>query len=55
MERKKPEIGMKVRTNKKGMTGTILKINEGKKYALIALDVGYKESFFYKDLRYLKE
>lgn len=53
MEKKKPQIGMKVRTNKKGMIGTIVKLN--KNYALIALDIGYKESFYYKDLRYIKE
>lgn len=53
MERKKPKIGMKVRTNKKGMTGTIIRI--AKNYALIALDVGYNETFYYKDLKYIKD
>lgn len=49
----KPEIGMKVRTNKKGMIGTIIRLS--KNYALIALDIGYRETFYYKDLRYIKE
>lgn len=52
MGKLKAEIGMKVKTNKKGMIGTIIKLH--KNYALILLDIGYKEVFYYKDLLYIK-
>lgn len=53
MEKKKPKIGMKVKSNNKGKIGTIIKLN--KTYALVALDIGYKENFYYTDLKYIKE
>lgn len=61
MSKVKAEIGMRVfvpkynyngRQNGK-MKGTILNIED--RYALIKLDSGYKENFYFKDLKYIKE
>ena len=61
MNKIKAEIGMKVTVPKYNyndkqsgkMKGTIIKVNKG--YALVALDIGYKENFYYNDLHYIKE
>ena len=61
MGKVKVEVGMRVfvpkynyngRRNGK-MKGTILNIED--RYALIQLDSGYKENFYFKDLKYAKE
>lgn len=61
MSKIKAEIGMKVfvpKYNYNGrrngrMKGTILEMKD--KYALIELEKGYKENFFFSDLKYAKE
>lgn len=61
MSKVKAEIGMRVTVPKYNyngrkngqMKGTI--INMKNSYALIELDSGYKENFFFKDLKYTKE
>lgn len=61
MSKIKAEIGMKVTVPKHNyngrkcgrMKGIIVRIN--KKYALVKLDIGYKENFYYNDLHYVKE
>ena len=61
MSKVKAEKGMRVfvpKYNYNGrqngrMKGTILETNNY--YALIKLDTGYKENFYYNDLTYIKE
>lgn len=61
MSKVKAEVGMKVTVPKYNyngrqsgkMKGTIIKID--KRYALVELDIGYKENFYYNDLHYTKE
>ena len=60
MNKIKPEIGMKVivpkfnyYNRKEDAQGTIIGIKNN--YALVELDAGYKENFYFKDLKYTKE
>lgn len=61
MSKIKAEVGMRVfvpKYNYNGrrngqMKGTIINMKDN--YALIKLDTGYKENFYFNDLKYAKE